>query len=460
MTSFRCYLGGAGIAEALRQGADIVICGRVADAAPTIGASMWWHGWNRDKDFDQVAGSLIAGHLIECSSYVCGGYYSGFKELFEGCENVGFPIAEIFADGSCALIKEPNTGGEISVGTVASQLLYEIQGPQYYGSDVVAVLEGIVMAQEGKDRVLVTGVKGKPPPTTTKVGITASGGWQAEFHFILVGLDLEQKAEWTERQVRASMGKNAERFSCLKFTLNGYCPEDPRNQDVATVDFRVFAQTKDRSLVVKDSIEVPGFNRWCLENFLQSCPGATIENDIRQSAGKEFFEYWAALIPQKEVNHQIQLLWNNITIDVAPSPSMVEYTTRQWSYETKDPVLLSSFGQTTRGPMGWRVLGRSGDKASDANVGFFVRHEDEWDWLRSFLTVDKLIQLLGPEYNGKLVERFEIPGIKAVHFLMHDHLDRSYNATSTYDGLGKNVCEYLRAKYVDIPNSFLRRGRI
>jgi len=456
----RCYLGGAGIAEAFNQGADIVICGRVADAAPTIGAAMWYHGWNREKDFDQIAGALIAGHLIECSSYVCGGYYSGFKDLFDGCENIGFPIAEVFSDGTCAIIKEPNTGGEISVGTVASQLLYEIQGPQYYGSDVVAVLEGIQMKQEGKDRVIVSGVKGKPPPTTTKVGITASGGYQAEFHFLLVGLDLEQKAEWTERQVRASMGSNVSRFSCLKFTLNGYSPEDPRNQDVATVDFRVFAQTKDRSLVVKDTMEVPGFNRWCLENFLQSCPGATIENDIRQSAGKEFFEYWAALIPQKEVSHQVKLLWEEKTIEVKPSESMELYSTRQWSYETKEPVKLESFGPTTRGPMGWRVLGRSGDKASDANVGFFVREDDEWNWLRSFLTVEKIVQLLGPEYNGKLVERFEIPGIKAVHFLLHDHLDRSYNATSTYDGLGKNLCEYLRAKYVDIPNSFLRRGRI
>jgi hypothetical protein len=120
---------------------------------------MWYHGWDKEKDFDQVAGSLIAGHLIECSSYVCGGYYSGFKDLFEGCENIGFPIAEIFADGSCAIIKEPNTGGEISVGSVTSQLLYELQGPQYYGSDVVAVLEDINMVQEGKDRVLVSGIK-------------------------------------------------------------------------------------------------------------------------------------------------------------------------------------------------------------------------------------------------------------------------------------------------------------
>jgi hypothetical protein len=162
---------------------------------------MWYHGWDRTKDFDQLAGSLIAGHLIECSSYVCGGYYSGFKELFDGCENLGFPIAEIHYDGTCIIEKEPGTGGEVSVGTVASQLLYEIQGPQYYGSDVVAVLDDVKMVQDGKDRVIVSGIKGNPPPTTTKVGITAKGGWQAEFHFYVVGLDLEQKLEWTKKQV-------------------------------------------------------------------------------------------------------------------------------------------------------------------------------------------------------------------------------------------------------------------
>ncbi len=342
---------------------------------------MYWHGWDRETDFDQIASSLMAGHLIECSSYVCGGYYSGFKSLFEGCENIGFPIASILPDGTFYMEKEPETGGEMSVGTCSSQLLYEIQGPQYFGSDVVALLEGIKMTQVEKDKVYVEGVKGKPPPTTTRVGITAKGGWQAEFHYLLCGIDLEQKCEWTERQIRKSMvcqrqfvlsdhtntgwqGENAKKFDVLKFTLNGYSPEDPWNQDVATVDFRIFVQTRDRSLVVKDGIDVPGFNRWCLENFLQSCPGATIENDIRQSAGKEFYEYWAALLPQSEVSHRINLMWNDQSIDI-PVPKLAQlYTERQWSYETKSPVDLEQFGPTTRGPMGWTVLGRSGDKAS------------------------------------------------------------------------------------------------
>ncbi|KAH7115888.1 hypothetical protein B0J11DRAFT_553078 [Dendryphion nanum] len=456
----QCYLGGAGIAAALSNGADIVVCGRVADAAPSVGAGMWWHGWDRENDWDQIAGSLICGHLIECAAYVCGGYFSGFKKLMKGCHNLGFPIAELYADGTCVINKEPDTGGEVSIGTVASQLLYEIQGPLYYGSDVTACLEDIEMIQEGDNRVRVTGVKGLPPPLTTKVGMTAFGGYQAEFHVYICGIDLEAKAEWIERQIRYSAGEAVKELSCFKFSLNGYCPDNPRNQDVATCDLRIFVQTKNKKLVDKSTLDVPGFNRWCMDNGLQGCPGWTLGNDQRQSEGKVYYEYYVSLLPQYEVQHRVVLPWlGNKTINVRPPRELKEYPRDQPSYETKDPVDLRCFGPTTRGPMGWVVGGRSGDKASDANVGFYVRYEDEWDWLRSLLTIGKVKDLLDEEYVDGKIERFEIPGIKAVHFLLRDHLDRGFNSTSTYDTLGKNVCEYLRAKWVDIPNKFLARGR-
>ncbi|KAF2840323.1 DUF1446-domain-containing protein [Patellaria atrata CBS 101060] len=455
----QCYLGGAGVAEALNNGADIVICGRVADAATTVGVAMWWHGWDRNKHFDEIAGSLICGHLIECAAYVCGGYFSGFKRLMERCENLGFPIASIEADGSCVIEKEPNTGGEVSVGTVASQLLYEIQGPLYYGSDVTANIEGVLMKEEGKDRVRVTGVRGLPPPSTTKVGLTAVGGYQAEFHVYLCGIDLEAKAEWVERQIRYSAGDAAKELSCFKFSLNGYCPDNPRNQDVATVDFRIFVQTKNKKLVSKATLDVPGFNRWCMDNGLQGCPGWTLGNDQRQSEGKIYYEYYVTLLPQSEVIHRVILPWLEKTINIPVCAVTKEYPRDQPSYETRDPVDLKNYGPTTRGPMGWIVGGRSGDKASDANVGFYVRHDDEWDWLRSILTIDKIKYLLDEEYKGGRIERFEIPGIRAVHFLLRDHLDRGFNSTSTYDTLGKNVCEYLRSKWIDMPNKFLHRGR-
>ena len=203
------------------------------------------------------------------------------------------------------------------------------------------------------------------------------------------------------------------------------------------------------------------FTRWCLENFLQSCPGASVTPDMRQASAKNIYEYWPALLPQSVIKHQAVLEWeNNRVIDI-PAPKLTQtYPRKQNSYETASPVDISSFGPTTRGPLGWVVLGRSGDKASDANIGLFVRHDDEWDWLRSLLTVDKFIQLLAKEYLGNGCQRFEIEGLRVVHFLLKNHLDGGFNSSSTLDGLGKNLCEYIRSKWVDIPNKFLERGRV
>jgi hypothetical protein len=247
------------------------------------------------------------------------------------------------------------------------------------------------------------------------VGLTAFGGYQAEYHVYLCGLDLEAKAEWTERQIRYAAGDAAKELSCFKFSLNGFCPDNPKNQDVATCDLRVFVQTKNKSLVSKATLDVPGFNRWCMDNGLQGCPGWSLGNDQRQSEGKVYYEYYVTLIPQSIVDHRVVLPFdNNRTIDIPPCPGMVQYPAgKQVSYETKDPVDLKKFGPTTRGPLGWIVGGRSGDKASDANVGLYVRHDDEWDWLRSVLTVDKIRYLLDQEELGQEIERFEMPGIRA-----------------------------------------------
>ena len=206
------------------------------------------------------------------------------------------------------------------------------------------------------------------------------------------------------------------------------------------------------------------FARFCLENFLQSAPGASILADYRTSAGRQFYEYWPTLLPQSVVNQKACLEWTGEKIDIAAPKETKTYIRQQESYETANPVDLSTkkaFGPTTRAPLGHVVLARSGDKASDANVGFFVRQDDEYEWLKSLLTVEKIKQLLGPkEYLGHGIDRFEMHGLKAVHFLIHDHLDGGFNSCSTLDTLGKNVGEYLRAKYVDIPDVFLARGRV
>lgn len=148
------------------------------------------------------------------------------------------------------------------------------------------------------------------------------------------------------------------------------------------------------------------------------------------------------------------------TIDVDPPTKTHTYPRHQPSYDRENPASLSSWGPTTVAPLGYVAHARSGDKSSNANVGFYVRSEDEYEWLRSTLSISKIKELLAVDYRGGLVERFELPHLWAVHFLLFDHLDRGVASSSTYDILGKNVAEYLRAKYVHIPDRFLQRGKI
>lgn len=160
------------------------------------------------------------------------------------------------------------------------------------------------------------------------------------------------------------MGDNVHRFSTLKFHQNGSSPIDAHNQDIATVDFRIFAQTSDPEVVRPD---VPnGFNRWCLETFLQSAPGLSLSNDLRQVVPKPYYEYWVSLLPQDQLPLRVHSLWDQKkTTNLSPPKITKAYPRQQDSYETNSPVDLSTFGETVRAPLGYIVAGRSGDKASD-----------------------------------------------------------------------------------------------
>lgn len=152
MVSAHAYLGARGIVDGLRRGADIIICGRVADASPVIAAAWFWHNWT-ETDYDLIAGSLIAGHLIECSAYVTGSNFAGFDAYdLDSLAFPGFPIAEIAKDGTCVITKHPGTGGFVNVDTVLCQFLYELQGTVYLNSDVSAHIGELSVENVGKDR--------------------------------------------------------------------------------------------------------------------------------------------------------------------------------------------------------------------------------------------------------------------------------------------------------------------
>lgn len=463
----QAYLGGLGIAAALSHGADIILCGRVSDASPVIGSAYWWHGWAR-TDLDKLANALVAGHLIECSNYVCGGNFTGFKDLEhtggDGWLNIGYPIAEISSEGQVIITKQNySTGGAVTVHTCSAQLLYEIQGPIYFNSDVTAILSDIHFEQLGTNRVALRGVKSALPPPTTKVGLTARGGYQAEVTYFMVGLDISAKARMLEAQIRRVLAPYSHNYTVLSFSVLGTCPDDPQDQNSATATFRVLAQAPQA-----EHLAPTKFVRQVIDNTMQSYPGATFHLDLRQGFPKPIFEYYVTLLPQANVQHQAHLPWlksNNRVVDIAPPTETRIWPAQQPSQPTtaQPADILTDFGPTVRAPLGSIVHARSGDKGSDANCGFWVRHADEYNWLRSLLSVDRMQQLLGREWrdDGTMsIERFELHRLHGVHFLFRNLLDRGVGVTSTVDFLGKNVAEFLRARWVNVPERFLNRGRL
>jgi hypothetical protein len=372
---------GAGASSSLSD-ADIVVCGRVADAAPAIAAAAYWHGWSRES-FSELAHSLIAGHLIECSYYVTGGNFSGFKSMPLGTSSIlNLSIVRINHDGTFTVQTHdiPGRSGGVTVDTCRSQLLYELQGKRYYNYDVVAVLDQIKIDPAGPGKVFVHNIGYQLPPPTTKVGITAHGGYQAEVHHFLAGLDIEEKAALLERQLREYL--DVKSFSLLNFTTTGTAASNPISQD-ATVDFRIFAQSNS-----EDALSKKNFLDRCFNIIMCTYPGATFAVDTRQGVPKPFNEYFVFIIPQNHLNQHAHIPAKNRSKKIPAPEHTILYQFEQEVDETADPVSLQSFGPTRTVPLSFIVHARSGDKGSDCNVGFFVRHADEYPWLRTLLSVN------------------------------------------------------------------------
>ena len=199
------YLGAFGIARALESGADIVVTGRVTDASVVVGPAAWKHGWGPEQ-YDELAGAVVAGHVLECGTQATGGNFSGFLDLPRDANPLGFPVAEIAADGSCVITKQTGTGGLVSVDTVTAQLMYEVQSEHYLGPDVTVDLTTIGLDPDGDDRVRVSGVRGLAPPRQLKVCVNELGGFRNQMEFVLTGLDIEEKAAWLRAQLDDRIG--------------------------------------------------------------------------------------------------------------------------------------------------------------------------------------------------------------------------------------------------------------
>ncbi|MHC1563421.1 acyclic terpene utilization AtuA family protein [Actinomycetospora sp. C-140] len=440
-TTANAYLGGWGIAAALADGADVVICPRVTDASLTVGAAAWWHRWDTE-DWGALAGAVVAAHVIECGPQATGGNFSGFRAV-PRVDDLGYPIAEIAADGTAVITKHDAAGGTVTTDTVTAQLLYEIQGPTYLNPDVTVHLDAVTLTEVGPDRVEIAGVTGSPPPPTTKLAMTAPGGYESSVAFYATGLDLEAKVALLRTHVeRITAGLD---LSLLRVDRIGTPVEDPPDQWAAAQQILVTAQARS-----KDQVDARAFVAPMTGLFLPGYPGLYV-NPLKVCA--PVVEYWPALVPVDVLDHVV-VTADGARVAVKDTPVRAPATGQRPSDEAPPPPDL---GPTRRAPLGLVAHGRCGDKGGNSNVGLWIpagADDRTWDWLRAVLSTERL-RALFPDAAGVAVERHEFPTLRAVHFVVHDVLGKGASSNGRPDIAGKAVAEFLRARYVEVPECLL-----
>jgi acyclic terpene utilization AtuA family protein len=434
------YLGGWGIAAALERGADIVVTGRVTDASLAVGPAAWWHGWGREQ-WDELAGAVLAGHIIECGAHATGGNFSGFTTI-PGMLVPGFPIAEIAADGTSVITKHGRDDGIVSTDTVTAQLLYEIQGPTYLNPDVTVHLDDVTVTQDGPDRVRLSGATGSPAPPTTKVAVFGQIGHQIVNTTFVTAPDVDAKIEL----LRAQLARDLPEGVNLELTRIGRPAPDPDSQWDATVALRVMAVSAQREPLVRYNLAGRLGSL-----YLQSIPGYFLDTAAPLHATpRPRIEYWPGLLEQSLVAHRA-VLGDGTTVDV-PAPAVTAPVTGQPVHPEPEPPPPT--GARRRVPLGELAYARCGDKGGNSNVGLWAIDERAWPWLRSALSTEGLRALM-PEVKDLDVVRHEFPNLRAVHFVLRGLLGTGGTANQRVDHIGKAVGEYLRAKLVDVPAELL-----
>jgi hypothetical protein len=430
------YLGGFGIAACLREGADVVVTGRVTDAALVTGPAAAHFGWG-PGEYDRLAGAVVAGHVLECGTQATGGNYAFFAEGGHDLRRPGFPLAELHEDGTAVITKHPGTGGFVDVGTVTAQLLYETQGARYAGPDVTARLDTVRLSQDGPDRVRVEGVRGEAPPPTLKVGRNRLGGFRNEVAFVLTGLDIAAKAALVREQLEPHLAK----VSDVRWDLVRTDRPDAATEETASALLRLVVRDADQEVVGR------ALSGAAVELALASYPGFHVLAPPGKGSPYGVFE--DVYVPHGAVDH-VAVLHDGRRIPVAPAQETAVLD------NPPEPPLPEPLppGPTRRAPLGLVAGARSGDKGGNANVGVWARTDDGWRWLAHTLTVERLRELL-PETAELHVTRHALPHLRALNFVVEGILGEGVAAQHRFDPQAKALGEWLRSRHLEIPEALL-----
>jgi hypothetical protein len=434
------YVGCWPIVRALNEGADIVITGRCTDAAVVMAPAAWRHGW-KPHDYDALAGALVAGHIIECGCQATGGNYPFFEEV-PSFERVGFPIAEIASDGSSVITKHSSTGGLVSVGTVTAQLMYEIQGKDYFSPDTIARLDSVRLEQVGADRVKVHPVLGRAPTDQLKLGVNLAAGWRNRIRIVLGGYQAEAKAKIVEETFWPLVG-GRDSFEDTRSELFHSADSQSRSTSQGLSFLELSARDANQKKVGRL------FSSKAIELALASVPGITLAELPGRPQGCGVF--WPTLIDRDLITPVVTVNEQAIALPHPPiSASHPEGAIPQAQHEAPPPT-----GQTETRKLGELIGARSGDKGGNANVGFWVKRPEHYQWMTEQLSVEQLQAWLSESDYSGVVHRYEFPHLLAINFVIEGILGEGVAANLHPDPQAKCLAEFFRAQALQVDTSLL-----